>query len=187
MQDLFRMMEEAAPFAGAFGLIGGIMAWIVLSVLRRRKAPLLLTMASALYLGFLLHGTVISRISGWSDLLRWNLPDFDTVWWAFELGARTQMTAIHAVLNAALFLPFGLIGMCWQRRAGMGAVVLLFGILTSTGIEFFQVCHGMVFDLGDVLTNSVGTAVGCVIGLPAAMFNGWRYRRRKVRMKRKPS
>ena len=187
MQDLMQMIEAAAPFALKFMTIFGSAAWVLLSIVRRRLAPLPLALASALYLGFLLHGTVVSRLDEWSDLFRWQMPDFDSVWWNFELGARTRLTAMHAVFNVALFVPFGMIGMCWQRKAGMGFIVLLCGMLTSAGIEFFQVTHGMAFDLGDVLTNSIGTAVGCIAGLPATLFNGWVYRRRMKKRKRKAS
>ena len=63
-------------------------------------------------------------------------------------------------------------------------ILLLTGALMSAGIEFFQVTHGMAFDLGDVLTNSIGTAAGCVVGLPATLVNGWIYNRRRRRGKR---
>lgn len=181
MSDLIRMIREAAPFALAFGAAGGILAWIVLSLIRRRLAPLLLTLASAVYLGFLLHGTCVNRMDGLADFLQWELPDFDTVWWNFELGARTRMTAVHAVLNVALFVPWGFLGMCYQRTWGSGFLVLLSGMLMSVCIEFFQVTHGMSFDLGDVLTNSIGTAAGCVVGMPVMLINGWVARRRKRR------
>lgn len=181
MQDLMTMIEAAAPFACAFGAVGGLIAWITLSLIRRRIAPLLLILISALYVGFLLHGTIVGRVDRLRDFLVWNLPDFDSVWWQFELGARTRLTATHAVFNIALFMPWGLLGMFYQRKVGAGFLVLLSGVLMSVMIEFFQVCHGMVFDLGDVLTNSMGTAAGCVVGLPATLINGWIYNRRKRR------
>ena len=140
---------------------------------------------SALYMGFLLHGTVVSRLDSWEELLRWRLSDFDTVWWNFELGARTELTAMHAVFNVALFVPWGLLGMCYQRKAGTGILVLLSGMAMSAGIEFFQVCHGLSFDLGDLLTNSVGTAIGCIAGLPAMFVNMWIYNKRRHRRKKK--
>ena len=181
MQDLLRMIEAATPFALKFMTIFGSAAWIGLSLIRRRFAPLPLVLVSALYVGFLLHGTVVSRLDGWSDLLRWQLPDFRTIWWNFELGARTQMTAIHAVFNVALFVPWGFLGMCWQKNCWMGFLVLLSGFLMSVAIEFFQITHGLVFDLGDVVTNTVGTAAGCIAGLPVTLINGWIYKRKKRR------
>lgn len=181
MQDLFEMIREAAPFALVFGAAGGIAAWIILSIIRRRMAPLPLILVSALYMGFLLHGTVVNRIDSLDEFLRWELPDFSSVWWNFELGARTRMTATHAVLNVALFVPWGFLGMCYQRKFGAGFLVLLSGMLMSAGIEFFQITHGMSFDLGDVLTNSIGTAAGCVAGIPVMLLNGWIYSRWKRR------
>ena len=186
MESLLKMIEEAAPFACAFGVVGGLIAWITLSLIRRRFAPLPLILISALYAGFLLHGTIVSRVDRLRDFLEWELPDFDTVWWQFELGARTIVTAQHAVANIALFVPWGFLGMCYQRKIGAGFLVLLSGMLMSVLIEFFQVCHGLVFDLGDVLTNSIGTATGCVIGLPVLLINGWVYNRRRRRKKRNP-
>lgn len=184
MQDLMNMIREAAPFACAFCIVGGLTAWITLSLIRRRFAPLPLILLSALYVGFLLHGTIVGRVDRLREFLEWDLPDFDSVWWQFELGARTIMTAKHAVLNVALFMPWGFLGMCYQRKFGAGFLVLLSGVLMSLFIEFFQVCHGMVFDLGDVLTNSIGTAAGCVIGLPVMFVNMWIYNRKKRRRKK---
>ena len=184
MRELINMIEEAAPFAFLFGAVGGLITWIVLSLIRKRFAPLPLILVSALYLGFLLHGTIVGRVDRLRDFLEWELPDFHSVWWQFELGARTVLTAKHAVFNIALFVPWGFLGMCYQRKIGAGFLVLLSGMLMSGFIEFFQVCHGMVFDLGDVLTNSIGTATGCVAGLPVTLINGWIHNRRRRRRKR---
>ncbi len=184
MQDLMTMIKAAAPFACAFGAVGGLIAWITLSLIRKKFAPLPLILLSALYMGFLLHGTIVGRVDRLRDFLQWELPDFDSVWWQFELGARTIVTAKHAVANIALFVPWGFLGMCYQRKFGAGFLVLLSGIMMSLFIEFFQVCHGMVFDLGDVLTNTVGTAAGCVAGLPVMLINGWIYNRKKRRRKK---
>ena len=184
MQELIRLIEEATPFALKFMVAGGLIRWVGLSVIRRRLAPLPLVLMTALYLGYLMHGTVVNRIQSWEHLMTWNLPDFDSVWWNFELGARTRTTAVHAVFNVALFVPWGCLGMCYQRKVSMGFVVLLTGMLMSVCIEFFQITHGMAFDLGDVLTNSIGTAAGCVVGLPATLVNGWIYNRRRRRGKR---
>ena len=187
MQELMNMIREAAPFAFVFGAVGGLIAWITLSLIRRRCAPLPLILISALYMGFLLHGTIVGRVDRLREFLEWEMPDFHSVWWQFELGARTKMTAKHAVLNVALFLPWGFLGMCYQRKFGAGVLVLISGMLMSLLIEFFQVCHGMVFDLGDVLTNSIGTAAGCAIGLPVMLINMWIYNRRKRKRKKKAS
>ena len=184
MQELMNMMREAAPFALMFGAVGGLIAWITLSLIRKRIAPLPLIFVSAVYMGFLLHGTIVGRVDRLREFLEWELPDFDSVWWQFELGARTRLTAKHAVLNVALFIPWGFLGMCYQRKFPAGFLVLMSGVLMSLFIEFFQVCHGMVFDLGDVLTNSIGTAAGCVIGLPVMLINMWIYNRRKNRKKK---
>lgn len=183
MQELIQLIKDATPFALKFMAAGGIVIWVVLSIMRKRPAPILLTFATALYLGYLLHGTCVNRIKSWEHLLTWNLPDFDSVWWNFELGARTRMTAVHAVFNVALFVPWGALGTCYQRKMGAGFLVLLSGMLMSVCIEFFQVTHGMAFDLGDVLTNSIGTAAGCVLGLPVLLINGWIYKRKRRRGK----
>ncbi len=185
MQTLDKMIYAAAPFAVRFMLLAGGLAWIVMRLIRKRWTPILLTLASALYIGFLLHGTCISRMDGWRDFFRFQLPDFNTVWWEFELAAHTDMTNLHAMYNVALFVPWGFLGMCWQRSGWTIGLVLLSGILMSVSIEFFQVTHGLVFDMGDVLTNSVGTLLGCIAGLPVTGINALiyyiRHRKRKRR------
>ena len=185
MQSLEGMIRSAAPFAFRFMLIAGGAAWVVLMLIRRRWTSVLLTLVSALYMGFLLHGTCVGRMDGWRDFFRVQLPDFDTVWWEFELAAHTDLTNMHAMYNVALFIPWGFLGMCWQRRGWVMGPVLLGGIVMSVFIEFFQVTHGMVFDMGDVLTNSVGALIGCIAGLPVTGMNALVYHiSRKKRRKK---
>ena len=187
MQSVEMMIREAAPFAFRFMLIGGGAAWVVLMLIRKRWTSILLTLACALYMGFLLHGTCVSRIDGWRDFLRFRLPDFSTVWWEFELAAHTDLTNMHAMYNVVLFIPWGFLGMCWQRRGWVIGLVVLSGIMMSVSIEFFQVTHGLVFDMGDVLTNSVGTLIGAFAGLPVTLINALVYHisRRKRRNRHK--
>ncbi len=185
MQSLEMMIRDAVPFAFRFMLLAGGAAWVMLMLIRRRWTSILLTLTCALYMGFLLHGTCVSRMDGWRDFFRFNLPDFGSVWWEFELAAHTDLTNMHAMYNVALFVPWGFLGMCWQRRGWVMGLVLLSGILMSVSIEFFQVTHGLVFDMGDVLTNSVGTLIGCFAGLPITGINALIYYfRHKKRRKR---
>ena len=178
MRELLEIIREAAPFAVRFMLVGGSVLWIASCLRRRRMGPVILAFATALYLGFLLHGTCVNRVSSWREFFvvertNWNVR------WNFELAARTRYSAAHALFNVALFVPWGLLGMCWQKRPWMGFLVLLSGILMSFAAETFQLCHDMTPDLGDVLTNSIGTAAGCVLGLPAVYLNRWLDNQRK--------
>jgi len=76
-------------------------------------------------------------------------------------------TAIYdgaqALANVVLFIPIGLLASWWLPRWWM-AIVL--GFVVSSGFELVQaLLPGRTSDLWDVTWNTVGGAVGAVLGL----------------------
>lgn len=64
------------------------------------------------------------------------------------------------------FVPWGFLGPLYFRKGYGFAVCILGGIAMSVLIETFQLFLGIFFDLGDVLTNSLGTLAGCLLCAP---------------------
>ena len=68
-----------------------------------------------------------------------------------------------AVLNLLMFIPVGyLVPVLWNRVNSLWKV-LLFGLCLSLGVELLQLAtlRGM-FDLDDLMNNTIGAAVGWV-------------------------
>lgn len=61
--------------------------------------------------------------------------------------------------NALLFLPFGLLlPTVWKKASATKTIYL--GLTTSLVIELIQPIVGRSFDIDDLLTNTLGTAIG---------------------------
>jgi len=90
------------------------------------------------------------------------------------VGSRTTLIAIEVVSNVLLFLPLGLI-LWWVlgrlrilRNPWVHLVVALAcGMVVSISAELFQreFLPERTGDVRDVVSNSIGAAIGCVLGL----------------------
>lgn len=81
---------------------------------------------------------------------------------SFELGVGHRWLA-DGILNLCLFVPFGLV-VGWSLRSPMKAV--LGGLLLSSLVEILQVwIPGRDPSLSDIIFNTVGAAVGGLLGL----------------------
>lgn len=85
-------------------------------------------------------------------------------------GPGIDAALTHLLLNGALLLPLGvLLARWWQwplRRVGWVALLVSVGIeLTQlTGVWFVYDCAYRVFDVDDLLANTVGALGGAVVG-----------------------
>lgn len=82
--------------------------------------------------------------------------------------------------NIALFVPFGLLGTVrWTRRADVG--VLFAGAVVSASIELVQrfLLSGRQGAMQDVILNTSGTAVGCILGSAVLDAAAWARTERK--------
>ena len=83
---------------------------------------------------------------------------------------RSPKFYFDVIANIGLFYPLGLL-LARQYAHRKPAVVLLgVGLLLSLGIEFFQLyCHNRHPSLIDLVSNSIGTALG--VGTASAVFS----------------
>ncbi len=77
-------------------------------------------------------------------------------------------------LNVVLFVPLGLLlPCCWEGFDWIGHAAL-FGFLFSLAIELSQLLNFRVTDIDDLIANTLGAVVGCLIFLALrAVFPRW--------------
>ena len=96
------------------------------------------------------------HVDRWFATWVWNLPLDWLLRAAIYEGAQ-------ALANVVLFIPVGLFASWWLPRWWM-AIVL--GFVVSSGFELVQaLLPGRTSDLWDVAWNTLGGAVGAVLGL----------------------
>ena len=70
----------------------------------------------------------------------------------------------YVVENVLLFIPYGFLGAWTSGRLRRILLCGVFGFLTSVGIESLQlVTRRGFFQIDDILTNTLGTVIGCGI------------------------
>lgn len=85
----------------------------------------------------------------------------------------------NSFLNVLLFLPLGFFLPVFWKRFRSVAQTLLFGFCTSLLVEFLQIFTFRASDINDLMTNTLGTLAGWLIGrlllrLFPGIKPGWR-------------
>ena len=76
----------------------------------------------------------------------------------------------NSFLNVLLFVPLGiLLPLLWDRFKNPFRTTL-FGLLLSVGIEVLQLFTYRATDINDLITNTLGTLIGWIIGRIAVCF-----------------
>ena len=146
----------------AFLLIFAIAAAISIRKVKEQKIRKSQAIAGLLFLTFIAvvyASTVLTRNP--EPYARYNLEIFWS-WKAVMTGSREMLK--ESLLNCILLFPAGLLlpFMCGRKvRWWQG---LLCGIVLSFGIESLQlILHRGLFELDDIIHNSLGCMAGCVI------------------------
>ena len=78
----------------------------------------------------------------------------------------------NSILNVLLFVPMGVfLPLFWETYRSVKSTIL-FGFFVSFGIEMLQTLTFRATDVNDLITNTLGTAVGCLL---AKMIMGKRF------------
>lgn len=154
-------MEDAMGFL-PYGLLMGIVCLIVLSAWRKRsregqqdQAPVTAYVCFLMYAAILLGITFFSRESGSRNGI--DLELFST----WGINDRNNAFVIENIL---LFIPYGVVS-AWAFKGARSLLTCTFlGAVTSVGIECMQlVTRRGYFQIDDILTNTLGAAIGYLI------------------------
>ena len=174
MESALKLAYDALPFA----LPLAIGLWLITMVVRgftksKRVHPIVLLIMSC-YIALLLYGTCFSRLESFSELFVWERDQYSGI--DFQLTLSDSISATHFLFNVLLFVPWGFLGMFLFRRGSGFLLCALSAVTMSALIETFQLYHGLSFDLGDLVANSLGGIIGCALYVPVYAF-----RKRKQR------
>lgn len=146
-----------------------ICIWFMISLFQilfeRRRRPSLMMFAAVFYAGLLVWGTCLSRVDTLRELLTWQRTDF-TGFFVNEFSLSSFAPIWHELMNVVLFMPLGFFMMAYTRGPRNALRLTLMGCAVSCLIELFQGFHGLRFDFGDLMTNTLGTLIGCRLYVP---------------------
>ena len=114
--------------------------------------------------GLVLWICLILKVTGMLDIIYWEISKateiLDTVCRIPFVGNAFSMI----VLNILLFVPFGfLLPIVFPGFVKSGEKVFLAGLMFSVGIELTQLFSGRMFELDDIIANSLGALLGYLI------------------------
>lgn len=155
-----------------FGIIIGIGMLLLTQVMNKRrqrqgKAPVRLipNVCFFTYLALMLMITFLSRENG------------DSVGIDLEIGSTLRINTrnnAYVVENILLFIPYGFCLGWYLNKGGFFFRSLLYGFITSLGIEVLQLITGRgIFQIDDIITNTLG----CVIGVILFKIINWCFRK----------
>lgn len=162
LQYIYRDMEASTRYL-PYGLAVGVpLAAVVVFLLNRRRKSLQKPLARwgavacfCIYAAILLVITFLSRESGSRKGI--DLELFST--WGIN-----KRNNAYVIENVLLFIPYGFVCSWAFGWAGKLIPCMLFGAVTSLGIECMQLVTGRgFFQIDDILTNTLGSIIGFLL------------------------
>lgn len=125
---------------------------------KRGRQTFIPLIAFGLYLAILLVITFLSRESG----SRTGVVDLE-LFSTWGINARNNA---YVVENVLLFIPYGFLSSCAFVKLRNFFSCMFLGALTSMAVEYLQLVTARgYFQIDDILTNILGTAVGYLLFL----------------------
>lgn len=82
----------------------------------------------------------------------------------FSSWGRNARNHAYVIENVLLFIPYGFLLACVFRTARKIFPVLFIGMISSLAIEVIQLVTGTgIFQIDDLLTNTLGAVIGYII------------------------
>ena len=101
----------------------------------------------------LLTRTELNSISGY------NLVPFTEI---FRYRIGSDAFYFNVIGNIALFIPFGYFISTYIKPHKI-LPILIVSVISSTTVEFVQLCIGRSFDVDDILLNAIGSIIGFLL------------------------
>lgn len=107
----------------------------------------------------LLTRSELNNISGY------NLVPFTEIF-RYEIGSNSFY--LNVIGNIIIFIPFGYFISSYIKPNKI-LPILIISVISSTTVEFVQLCIGRSFDVDDIILNAVGSLIGfiCYVAINA--------------------
>lgn len=117
----------------------------------------IITLAMIVYVLMLFQIVTVQDVVSWSSN---NFIPFKEMV-RYKIGSRLFFKNI--IGNVLLFLPFGLFSSYTLKNKEKGTLIVFLTILASLTIECVQMAIGRVFDVDDIILNTLGGYLGFVL------------------------
>jgi glycopeptide antibiotics resistance protein len=184
------MLKQFGPSTWVALILGGLLAialFVPVAAFRYRKVgrlralDVLALVAVAVYFVALWSYTLVPMPSPGS--FKCVGPNLNPLGFLSDIAADPRplwrnRALLQVVFNVVLFAPLGFFLRILARRGVVVAIAL--GLLISTAIEFTQLtgvwglygCAYRVFDVDDLIANTLGAGIGSVLAVPALLVVG---------------
>ncbi|MEF9951421.1 MAG: VanZ family protein [Clostridium sp.] len=184
-----KLLLENLPLIIFIGTIGfsGIYLCLhkILKMKFRGRVHIMFTYLFSLYIGLIIYVTFFSaRYSLNGGVYNINSNPFDWVYSTYTLGISQGIKQF--VLNIIMFIPFGIFIPLILSRINSLKYIFLVSIISVSIIEGLQLTVGRIFDIDDIIANTLGAVIGYCLytiikGIVGRILNKDKY---KISMKK---
>ena len=112
-----------------------------------------------LMLSFIIYILCLFQIVTFQDAVTWSSNNFVPFKEMFRYQIGSRLFIKNVLGNIILFLPFGFFT-AYYLDIKKPYLIIILTLIASTSIEFVQMSIGRVFDIDDIMLNTIGGIVG---------------------------
>lgn len=112
-----------------------------------------------LMLSFIIYILCLFQIVTFQDAVTWSSNNFIPFKEMFRYQIGSRLFIKNVLGNIILFLPFGFFT-AYYLDIKKPYLIIILTLVASTSIEFVQMSIGRVFDIDDIMLNTIGGIVG---------------------------
>lgn len=112
-----------------------------------------------LMLSFIIYILCLFQIVTFQDAVTWSSNNFIPFKEMFRYQIGSRLFIKNVLGNIILFLPFGFFT-AYYLDIKKPYLIIILTLIASTSIEFVQLSIGRVFDIDDIMLNTIGGIVG---------------------------
>ena len=112
-----------------------------------------------LMLSFIIYILCLFQIVTFQDAVTWSSNNFIPFKEMFRYQIGSRLFIKNVLGNIILFLPFGFFT-AYYLDIKKPYLIIILTLIASTSIEFVQMSIGRVFDIDDIMLNTIGGIVG---------------------------
>ncbi len=112
-----------------------------------------------LMLSFIIYILCLFQVVTFQDAVTWSSNNFIPFKEMFRYQIGSRLFIKNVLGNIILFLPFGFFT-AYYLDIKKPYLIIILTLIASTSIEFVQMSIGRVFDIDDIMLNTIGGIVG---------------------------